>query len=132
MYFRIQRDNAKAEDFLSFLLELHKQLKTKIVVVWDRLSAHRKAERFFRVCECPWLSFEYLPSYSPELNPVEHVWSTTKWGRMANWPAPDIDQLQERLTNELTTESKNPDQLRRHFAWAKLKTENINSSRRRQ
>lgn len=132
MYFRIQRDNAKAKDFLLFLLELHKQLKTRIIVVWDRLSAHRSAEKFFRVCECPWLSIEYLPSYSPELNPVEHIWSITKWGRLANWPAPDIDQLHERITNELTTQSKNPNQLRRHFDWAKLKTTNIISSRRRQ
>ncbi len=106
MHFSLQAANAKAEDLLMFLLKLHTELKTKLIVVWDRLGAHRRAERFFRICECPWISFEYLPAYSPELNPVEHIWTTVKWGRMANWPAPHVDRLRERLMEELTIEAK--------------------------
>jgi putative transposase len=132
IHFSLQATNAKAEDRLMFLLKLHKELKTKLLVVWDRLGAHRRAERFFRICECPRISFEHLPAYSPELNPVEHIWTTVKWGRMANWPAPDIDRLRERLVAELTSEAKGRKQLQRHFLWAKLKTQTTFCSRRRQ
>lgn len=119
-YFQVQRRNAKAEDFFWFILELRRQLKRPLVIVWDRLSAHRKAEEYFRKLECHWLRFEYLPSYSPELNPVEHVWTTTKWSRLANWAAVDIDELNARVVDELTNQKVETKLLKSHFAWAGL------------
>jgi transposase len=119
-YFRIQRGNAKAADFFWFILELKRQLKRPLVIIWDRLAAHRKAQAYFCRLGCDWVQFEYLPAYSPELNPVEHVWSTTKWGRLANWPAPNIDDLNARLTSELTKQKSEYNLLRSHFASANL------------
>jgi transposase len=119
-YFQIQRTNAKADHFFWFIVELKRQLKRPLIVIWDRLSAHLKTESYFRQFEIDWVQFEYLPAYSPELNPVEHVWTTTKWGRLSNWAAPGIEQLNHRLTEELGSQKKEKQLLRSHFNWAKL------------
>ncbi len=44
-----------------------------MIVIWDRLGGHRKAANAMKDLAVPWITFEYLPAYSPELNPVEHV-----------------------------------------------------------
>jgi transposase len=119
-FFQVQRRNAKAQDFFWFIVELRRQLKRPLIVVWDRLSGHRKAERYFRELECNWLKFEYLPAYSPELNPVEHVWSLTKWSRLANWTASNVEELSDRVATELTNQKSEKRLLQTHFAWAQL------------
>lgn len=128
-YFKVQRHNAKASDFLSFLIELKTQIKSKLIVIWDRLSAHRRVERLFQDCGFGGIRFESLPAYSPELNPVEHVWCTTKWGRLANWVASDIEDLNNRLDIELRQQARQQSILKSHFKLADLKTDCL---RRRQ
>jgi transposase len=120
MYFQLQRHNANAASFVWFLIELRKELRNRMVVIWDRLAAHRRTEALFRQLEFPWASFEYLPAYCPQLNPVEHVWSITKYGRLANWPAPDIEQLSDRLTSDFEKQQTEQQLLQSHFKWAKL------------
>lgn len=120
MYFQLQRRNANHETFFWFLMNLRRELKSPLVVIWDRLEAHRKAERHFVSLEIPGISFEYLPPYCPQLNPVEHVWSTTKHGRLANWPAPSVDQLEKRLQKEFSKQQTEQQLLRSHFDWAEL------------
>ena len=44
---------------------------------------------------------EDLPSYAPELNPDELVWSWTKYGRLANLAANNTDELAEHVIDEL-------------------------------
>ena len=103
-----------------FLFELKKQLRRPIIVIWDRLSAHRRIGRAFRELEWKGVRFEYLPAYSPELNPVEHLWTTTKWGRLSNWAAKDITSLKDRLDSELKQQATEQSILRSHFKWAGL------------
>ena len=47
------------------------------VVVMDNLGAH-KAERVRRAFEAAKVTYRYLPSYSPDLNPIEPCWSKLK------------------------------------------------------
>ena len=96
MFFRLLDHNAKAEDFVWFLYDLRKELKRRLIVVWDNLGAHRRAENVLRALGCGWARFERLPPYAPELNPVEHVWTTAKWGRMANAPPANADPLSDK------------------------------------
>ncbi len=60
MYFQLQRRNANAASFVWFLTELRKEVRNQMVVIWDRLAAHRRTETLFRQLEFPWASFEYL------------------------------------------------------------------------
>jgi len=47
------------------------------VVVLDNLGAH-KAERVRQAFAAAEISYRYLPSYSPDLNPIEPCWSKLK------------------------------------------------------
>ena len=48
-----------------------------VIVVMDNLGAH-KAERVRHALEAAEISYRYLPSYSPDLNPIEPCWSKLK------------------------------------------------------
>jgi len=118
---RIRLDhNAKAEDLVWFLNDLRKELGRTIWVVWDNLGAHRKAENCLRALDCRWVHFERLPAYAPRLNPVEHVWTTAKWGALANHPADDITCLQNDVQTALDNQAIEQRILRGHFRWAGL------------
>jgi transposase len=47
------------------------------IVVMDNLGAH-KAERVRHALEAAEISYRYLPSYSPDLNPIEPCWAKLK------------------------------------------------------
>ena len=38
---------------------------------------------------------EWLPPYAPDLNPVEALWSHSKYSRLANFVADDVDHLSD-------------------------------------
>lgn len=120
MFFRLLEHNAKAEDFVWFLNDVRLEMGRKLWVVWDNLGAHRRAENFLRGIDCRWAHFERLPAYAPELNPVEHVWSTAKWGRMANAPPDDANALRNAVETELSHQSLEHRILHGHFRWAGL------------
>ncbi len=120
MFFRLLDHNAKAEDFVWFLHDLRKELARTLIVVWDNLGAHRKTENSLAALGCRWARFERLPPYAPELNPVEHVWTTAKWGRLANAPPAHVEELRTNVLNELSNQSLEQRILRGHFQWAGL------------
>jgi transposase len=52
------------------------------IVVMDNLGAH-KAAPVRRALEAAKITYRYLPSYSPDLNPIEPCWSKLKGGLRA-------------------------------------------------
>ncbi len=120
LYFELLDHNARYDDFVWFLVQLWKEVGRPLIVVWDRLGAHRKAERILHELGCKWVDFEYLPAYCPELNPVEHVWSTTKWGRLCNWAPGDVAALEKEVSADLRSQASEQSLLRQHFRWAGL------------
>ncbi|MEV0897205.1 transposase [Actinoplanes sp. NPDC049802] len=56
----------------------HQQLQGPIVLIWDRLSQHKTPAIRAAIARRSWLRVYELPSYAPELDPVEKVWSTLK------------------------------------------------------
>ncbi|WP_390620778.1 transposase [Posidoniimonas corsicana] len=81
---------------------------------------HRHAENCLAALGCSWVRFHRLPPYAPELNPVEHVWSTSKWGPLAGAPPDDLDQLHGDVEGELTRQAHSQRLPRSHFRWAGL------------
>lgn len=84
-----------AERVVVFLRELLRHLRGKVVVVWDGGGNHKGPviREFLRRNRR--LRLERLPAYAPDLNPVEAVWSWLKWGRLANFVADDLDELDD-------------------------------------
>lgn len=90
LYFRLHPDaNINSDRVIAFLRGLLRQLRTHVLVVWDRLLAHRSCKVNHFIQEQPLLHTYFLPPYAPELNPVEGAWSYLKMNPMANF-APTV------------------------------------------
>jgi hypothetical protein len=73
------------QEYRDLLTAAHHQLPGgNIVLIWDNLNVHLRTElRAFTGAQ-PWLRVFQLPSYAPDLNPVEGIWSVLKRGSLAN------------------------------------------------
>ena len=86
--YRCRKGETKAftwTEYRDLLIAAHRQLPGGVVVlVWDNLNVHRRAElRAFTDAQA-WLRVFRLPAYAPDLNPVEGIWSVLKGGVLAN------------------------------------------------
>jgi transposase len=81
------------QDYRDLIAATHQHLKTPIVWCWDNLSVHLRRELADYAEENKtWLRVYQLPSYAPDLNPAEGVWSLLKRS-IANFVAPDLNSL---------------------------------------
>jgi hypothetical protein len=96
--FRVHSHNVRTAEVMDYLRDLHCQLGRALIVVMDRLPAHRSAVKRLHKQGATWLSVEWLPGYAPDLNPVEAHWSYSKYGRLANYLPNDTDELHDALT----------------------------------
>jgi transposase len=120
LYYTLLDHNAHASDFVKFIRELHAHLRRPIILVCDRLQAHRSAARQLQDRGAAWLHVEWLPPYAPDLNPVEGVWSESKYGTLANFVPSDIDELRLTLDNVLEAYRHEPNRLHSFFTIADL------------
>jgi transposase len=88
-----------ADAFCAFLdhvlLPALRQHKPDAVLVMDNLSAH-KAKAVRELLHRSAFSYRYLPSYSPDLNPIEPAWAKMK-SRLRQIAARTADALHEAL-----------------------------------
>jgi transposase len=93
VYFRMFTGSIKSEQIVLFLRDLFRHLKGKVILIWDRLPAHRSkiVQEFLR--KYPRVKREYLPPYAPELNPTEYVWGNLKSHEIPNLCADNIGEL---------------------------------------
>jgi putative transposase len=91
-------DGGRVADFLRWLL---RHLRGRVIVVWDRGTNHKGAAVGAVLRRFPRLSVEWLPSYAPELNPVECVWSYLKHGQLANFVPESVRHLDDIVTDHL-------------------------------
>jgi transposase len=118
--FRVQEENVRAPDVMRYLRELHRQHRRPLVVVMDRLKAHRSAVRTLREGGARWLHVEWLPAYAPDLNPVEPMWSQAKFTDLANFVPDDIHHLCDSVIEAVGDLQFRPHLLRSFFKSAQL------------
>ncbi|MEU3355192.1 transposase [Streptomyces sp. NPDC037389] len=80
-------------DYRDLLIAAHRQLGAPIVLVWDNLGTHLCADMRKFINGQDWLTVYQLPSYTPDLNPVEGVWSLLRRGFTANTAFTSPDHL---------------------------------------
>ena len=74
----------------------------KLLIVWDRLQAHRsRLVKDYVEGLNGHIALEYLPAYAPELNPVEYIWGYLKHHAMPNYCARDLTDLRQRASRNL-------------------------------
>jgi transposase len=64
-----------------------------VTVIWDNLGAHHAGDLQEWAATQPWLELAYLPSYAPELDPVEGLWANLKGCELANRCCADRKEL---------------------------------------
>lgn len=87
----------RQEQVLDFLRHLLRHLGGPLIVVWDRLAAHRSRALRQWLRRCRRVHLEYLPGYAPELNPNEYGWAYLKNHPLANYCPMDVEQLHTRV-----------------------------------
>lgn len=101
LYFDIADHNIRADDFESFVAHLLRRFPHGITLVMDRWQVHRSAARRLLRRFPKRLHVEWLPAYAPELNPVEQVWTHTKYADLANYIPEHVDALARNVDRSL-------------------------------
>lgn len=118
VYFQIYDRNIVAPDVVEFVKQLHRQLGRQLIVIWDRWNVHRSAAK--QLSQFDWLTIEYLPSYAPELNPVEAMWNHTKYSDLANFIPDDADHLHRTICQSLQDQRRDAYLKHSFFRYADL------------
>lgn len=119
LYFATHRHNVRTPEVEAFVRQVQRRVGRPLVVVMDRLAAHRSAAKRLRGDER--FVIEWFPAYAPDLNPVEAAWSQTKYTDLANYVPEDVLDL--KIQAELALEATKDKQklLRSFFHAARLK-----------
>jgi len=101
-------------DFLWHLFKVSSRTGRKVVVITDNARYHHAAlhKEWRKVAE-PWFRLEYLPPYSPDLNPIERVWKLTRRLATHNRYFPEIEDVITAVEHTFESWRKGSDALRR-------------------
>ena len=108
-YFRLYPGAVGELEVIDFLKALVRHIATPLLIVWDRLPAHRSGlVKEFLEGSQGHLVTEYLPAYAPELNPVEYIWAHWKQHELANVCPKDYWELSEGARQALRRMRRRP------------------------
>lgn len=110
-------NSQRTADFLRYLLG---HLRGAVTVVWDGGPMHKGDIIREVLQDHPRLRLERLPPYAPELNPVEYLWDHLKYGKLPNFVADDVFQLDSVLRRHLTRAKHNPRRLQGFYNHSQL------------
>jgi len=120
LYFDILDHNVVTDDFEMFVASVLRRLQCPIILVMDRWSVHRSGARRLVRRFPRHVYIEWLPTYAPELNPVEQVWNRTKYTDLATYIPENIVSLGQAVAGSIRhTRSQSP-LLRSFFRQCKL------------
>ena len=103
-----ERRSMSEADYAALVNAAHRTLNAPVVLIWDNLNTHRsKVMRTFTGGHPDWLTVIQLPSYAPDLNPVEGAWSSMKSG-LGNLAACTLDQLTATIRRRLRRIQRQP------------------------
>ena len=98
-YMRVQGRAFQGKDIVRLLKHLLRHIPGNLLVLWDRLPAHRgkPVQAFLANGGTERIHLELLPAYAPELNPAEGVWYHLKYVEMKNLCCHGLPELQYEL-----------------------------------
>lgn len=120
-YFRFVDGAVKSEQIIEFLRALKRQIRRKLLIVWDGGGMHKSR----RVRE--WLeqqdgriAIAFLPPYAPELNPVEAIWAYLKKHEIANLCPTTLTEVSDFARRRLQSMQRRPQLIRAFWQQAEL------------
>lgn len=97
-------DSLNADDFIAGLEDVRKSYRgRKVKLFMDKARIHRaktsKKTRMYLEQNADWLTVEYIPTQSPELNPVEQLWQEMRKDVTHNHLFSTVKELGEALAS---------------------------------
>jgi len=115
LYWDMQAANYTTGPVKAFVEAVQRRLGRPILLIWDRLGAHRSAARQWREEGNDRIAVAFLPAYAPDLNPAEQVWGHTKWSDLANFLPAGLEELGAAIDGSLGALACEPHLLRSFF-----------------
>jgi len=114
---RVETGRFNAETFLEFLKVLSARSvtsKRKVLVISDNAYYHKaKFHQLWREQHASRFALDFLPPYSPELNPIERVWKLTRRLCLHNRYFATLDEVLEAAETQFAKWSRGNEILRR-------------------
>jgi transposase len=121
----VRQESLNGLHILEFRLHLGQVVGDRLLLIWDRSPIHRRAEvTEFLVEVGQAIHREVLPSYAPDLNPVEWLWKHLKYVELRNLACLDLEELHMELHLALGRVRKRLALVRSFFAGAGLTLKN--------
>jgi transposase len=107
LVFQREEDRFNAVTFHTFLKSLRKvssRSGRRVVVITDNAKYHHaRLHADWRNQQAPKFALDFLPPYSPELNPIERLWKLTRRLCLHNRYFPKLDNVVESVEAKFNT-----------------------------
>jgi len=122
VYSLVREESLNGLHTIAFLVHLMRQVGDRLLVIWDNSPIHRRAEvqAFLAEQTHQHIFVEALPSYAPDLNPVEWLCQHIKNVELRNLTCLDLEQLHMELHLALGRMRQRPEILQSFFEAAGL------------
>ena len=111
LYYQLYFQNIGQEEVCVFLRHLLRHLRGPVIVLLDNSQTHKGEPLRQLWMQQRRLYIEHFPSYAPELNPDEGVWSLAK-RELANGHPDDVQELMDDLIRSIEETRRSPARLR--------------------
>ena len=115
--FRLETGKFNGPSFLQFLQQLrsasHGTRRRAVVITDNARYHHSRLHRPWREQHAPHFALDFLPAYSPELNPIERVWKLTRRRCLHNRYFDHLQEVIAAVESEFATWTTRNDVLRR-------------------
>ena len=115
-WYNVYRGKLNASLFVDFLGDFMKYRRKPVFLVLDSLPAHKakSVEEYVEAFEGK-LELHFLPTYAPDTNPDEFVWSHLKQNGTCKTPLRQNESLQARVWTDLAAIQDDPPLVRSFF-----------------
>lgn len=111
LFYQLYFQNIGQEEVCAFLRHLLRHLGGPVIVLLDNSRTHHGEPLQALLRQHSRLRVEHFPSYAPELNPDEGVWSQAKRD-LTNGRPDDIEELAQDLIRSIDRIRRSPAKLR--------------------
>jgi transposase len=108
-FYKAHAGRFNSESYAAFLLDVLSQTTQPVVVIQDGARYHTsKAMQAFFEMHADRLTIEQLPAYSPDFNPIEHLWKKVKKEATHLKHFPEFTDLQQEVDRALLHFAQTP------------------------
>lgn len=115
--FRREQERFNGDTFFQFLQSLRQvavRVRRRVVVIADNAKYHHATlHRAWREQHADRFALDFLPPYSPDLNPIERVWKLTRRLCLHNRYFPNLEEVLEAVESTFVEWTAGNETLRR-------------------